>query len=134
MNAKTSRILLLFGACLLALRAGAQQTPVVNEDIDLYLATTGVGSTCGCSNVLIFLDNASYWSNTYTPPFGANTTRFASEIAALNQIIPSLSGSVNVGIMMGVLNGSDSTYPAPNTNSKILGGVVRYALRPMTAA
>ena len=105
-------------------------SPVLNEDVDLYLA--GSNTSCNCSNVILFLDNASYWGNTYTQPNGVSTTKFATEIAALNTVISGLPDSMHLGLVMGINNGTDSSFPAPNTNGKALGGVIRYAVRPMT--
>src|SRR5687768_17488081 len=134
MSAKTliRRSALALGLFLIPPMAGSVQTPLVNEDIDLFLAGSG-NESCGCANVLIILDNGSYWSNTYTLPDGTNTTKIDMEKAALAAVIPQLNDKIRLGIMMGGQTGADSQYSAPNNNSKVQGGVIRYAMRPMNA-
>jgi type IV pilus assembly protein PilY1 len=92
------------------------------EDVDIF--TAGAGTTSK-PNVLIILDNSSNWSAS----FGANTcntgnmaasTKFASEMCALKNVVGGLDQSVRVGLMM---------FAETGTN----GGYVRYAIRDMTA-
>lgn len=129
-----ARILLklALATCLLGMLATAGAgTPVVNEDIDLFLGATPPNSSCSCANVLIMLDNQSAWGNVYTQPDGTKTSRFDIEVAALNKVIPNLGGSLQLGLMMAPLGGNDTNYSLANNN--MFGGVVRYAIRPMTA-
>ena len=72
------------------------------DDIDIF--TAGAGTTSK-PNVLIILDNSSNWS----AAFGANScntgnmaasTKFASEMCALKNVIGGLDANVRVGLML----------------------------------
>ena len=113
-----TRLTATFASVALAL---AGTSAAFAEDIDIF--TAGAGTTSK-PNVLIILDNSSNWS----AAFGANTcntgnmaasTKFASEMCALKNVIGGLDANVRVGLMM---------FPESGIN----GGYVRYAIRDMT--
>ncbi|MGE5626309.1 MAG: pilus assembly protein [Bacillota bacterium] len=132
MNARTL-IKLALAACLLGIfgSAGAG-TPVVDEDIDLFLGATPPNAGCGCANVLMIIDNSSNWgSNSFVINDGTKNTPFYFEQQALDTVITNLGSSLQLGLMMSENGGSDSNYGL--SNSSILGGVVRFAIRPMNS-
>lgn len=89
------------------------------EDIDIFVGSSG-GSAAN-PNVLIILDNTSNWSaNNQGWPGGI--TQGQAEVNAISQVVGSLDGSVNVGLML------------LTTVSGNPGGMTVFGINPMTAA
>src|SRR5882724_7815091 len=132
MKARTLMRLAL-ATCLLGMLATAGAgTPVVNEDIDLFLGATPPNAGCGCANVLMIIDNSSNWSaNSFVINDGTKNTPLYFTQQAMDSVIGNVGSSIQLGMMLSQNNGNDSTF---GTNGKALGGVVRFAMRPMTTA
>ena len=104
-------------SAVLAAATGCHVGAALGEDIDIYSGNTAV--TPGAPNVLIVLDNSANWSQSF-----ASSTKFAAEMAALQQVVGALTTQFNLGVMFYVETGS------PNNN--IDGGYVRFAVQSMS--
>lgn len=95
----------------------AVQAPVLAEDIDLF-AGGDTGVSGGNPNILFIIDNTANWSasNQHWP----DEFQGEAELQALKQVVGTLDADVNAGLMMFDRDSSG-------------GGVVRFAIRPMTA-
>src|SRR5579863_2421353 len=124
---------LALAICLLGMLATAGAgVPVVNEDIDLFLGATPPNAGCGCANVLMIIDNSSTWgSNSFVINDGTKNTPLYFTQQAMNSVITNVGSSIQLGMMLSQNNGNDPIF---GTNGGALGGVVRFALRPMTTA
>ena len=124
---------LALAICLLGMLATAGAgTPVVDEDIDLFLGATPPNAGCGCANVLMIIDNSSTWgSNSFVINDGTKNTPLYFTQQAMNTVITNVGSSIQLGMMLSQNNGNDSIF---GSNGGALGGVVRFALRPMTDA
>lgn len=132
MNARILMKLAL-AACLVGVvGAAGAGVPVVNEDIDLFLGATPPSAGCGCANVLMIIDNSSTWSsNSFVINDGTKSTPLYFMQKAMDSVITNVGSSIQLGMMLSQNNGNDSTFGA---NGGALGGVVRFALRPMSTA
>lgn len=93
--------------------------PARGEDIDLFVGGTGGG---GAANVLIVLDNTAAAWNQPLQHWAGGVAQGQGALQAIKNVIGRLDDSVNVGFATLVDNAG--------TN----GLVIRYAMRPMTAA
>ena len=115
MNSTHSKFLTLMLCGALALLSFCAMA----EDIDIFVGSSG-GSAAN-PNVLIILDNTSNWSaNNQGWPGGI--TQGQAEVNAISQVVGSLDGSVNVGLML------------LTTVSGNPGGMTVFGINPMTAA
>jgi type IV pilus assembly protein PilY1 len=114
-NLKLRWALLLTCAFTLAL-------PLVTtaEDIDIFVGGAG-GS--GNANVLVIIDNTSNWADA-AQKWPGGEVQGQAELEALIAVVPKLTDSVNVGLMMFNQNGLGSCCS---------GGYIRYAMQPMNA-
>jgi type IV pilus assembly protein PilY1 len=98
------------------------------EDIDIFVGSSSGG---GGANVLVVIDNTSNWAdNAQHWPSDTDcgvTAQYQgqAELCALIKVVPTLTDTVNVGLMMFNQNGSGNCCS---------GGYIRYAMRPMNAA
>jgi Tfp pilus tip-associated adhesin PilY1 len=107
---------LLAASLGLAVLTGAMD-PAAAMDTDIFASQTAAGSA---PNVLIVLDNTANWSrqSQHWPGGGAQGQ---AEVDAIKQVIQSLPGSINIGLLEYVTGG-------PSGDN---GGYVRYAVSPM---
>ena len=131
-----ARILLklTLAVCLVgAVGAAGAGVPVVNEDIDLFLGATPPNAGCGCANVIMIVDNSSNWSaNSFVINDGTKNTPLYFFQQAMDTVITSVGSSIQLGMILSQNNGNDSVYNGSNDGA--LGGVVRFALRPMNTS
>jgi type IV pilus assembly protein PilY1 len=90
------------------------------EDIDIFIGSSG--GTANNANVLIVLDNTTNW-NRQSQHWPGAITQAQAEINAIKTVVASLSGNVNVGLMLITPNGTGNR-----------GGYIRSAIRPMDDA
>jgi type IV pilus assembly protein PilY1 len=90
------------------------------EDIDIFVGGAG-GSSAG--NVLVIIDNTSNWADN-AQHWPGGQVQGQAELEALIAVIPTLTGSVNVGLMLFNQNGSGTCCS---------GGYIRSAMQPMNA-
>jgi type IV pilus assembly protein PilY1 len=110
---------LKIAATIVALDIALTPVTVMAQDIDIFTGAAGSG---GNANVLIILDNTSNWSATNQGWSPQGTTQGQAEINALKQVIANVSDDINLGLML------------LTTVSGNPGGVVTFAMRPMTEA
>jgi hypothetical protein len=110
---------LLAASVGLAVLTGSMD-PAAAMDTDIFAGQNAAGSV---PNVLIVLDNTSNWSrqSQHWPGGGAQGQ---AEVDAIKQVIQSLPGSINIGLLEYVTGGSSTDN----------GGYVRYAISPMGTA
>src|SRR5439155_19098259 len=75
--------------------------PTAAEDIDIFVGGAG-GS--GAANVLVFIDNTSNWADN-AQHWPGGEVQGQAELEALIAVIPTLTESVNVGLMLFNQNG-----------------------------
>jgi type IV pilus assembly protein PilY1 len=90
------------------------------EDIDIFVGGAG-GS--GSANVLVIIDNTSNWAD-HAQHWPGGEVQGQAELEALIAVIPTLTDSVSVGLMLFNQNGSGACCS---------GGYIRYAMQPMNA-
>jgi len=90
------------------------------EDIDIFVGGAGGG---GFANVLVIIDNTSNWADK-AQRWPGDEVQGQAELEALIAVIPTLTDSVNVGLMLFNQNGQGNCCS---------GGYIRYAMQPMNA-
>lgn len=90
------------------------------DDIDIFVGSSG--GTATNANVLIVLDNTSNWSM-QAQHWPGGITQGQSEVNAIKNVIGTLNGSINVGLM-------EFTTGSGGGND---GGFIRQAVKPMNA-
>jgi type IV pilus assembly protein PilY1 len=90
------------------------------EDIDIFVGGAGGSSA---ANVLVVIDNTSNWAD-QAQHWPGGEVQGQAELEALITVIPTLTDSVNVGLMLFNQNGRGNCCS---------GGYIRYAMQPMNA-
>ncbi|MCD6679699.1 MAG: hypothetical protein LT102_03425 [Burkholderiaceae bacterium] len=99
----------------------AAQAPVLAEDIDLFAGAKS-GST-GSPNILFIIDNTANWSEA-KQQWPDEPTQGQAELIALKDVLGTLDGSVNAGLMLFDRDSSGGGYvrrrilPMNETNKK----------------
>ena len=90
------------------------------EDIDIFVGGAGGSSS---ANVLVIIDNTSNWAD-QAQHWPGGEVQGQAELEALIAVIPTLTDSVSVGLMLFNQNGQGNCCS---------GGYIRYAMQPMNA-
>ncbi len=106
-----------------ALCASLALTPLMTSADDIDIFTGASAGTAINPRILIVLDNTSNWAR-HNQKWPGGMQQGQSEANAISTVLGSLGSNVNLGLMEFVTGGTANDD----------GGMVRYAIRPMTAA